>query len=82
MKHFRPPVLVKRPAREVLRDACGLMADGRWRTACDVAVSIRCKPSEASQALIDLRKRGLLVREWIRHTNSNVAIYCKREAQQ
>lgn len=80
MKHFRPPILEKRPPKEILRDACGLMADGRWRTAVDVALIIRCKPSEANKALQDLRKRGLLVREWIRDSKGDVAIYSKRSA--
>lgn len=82
MKHFRPPILVARPHAELVRDACGLMADGRWRTAADVAVNIRCKPSQASQALKELQNRGLLTREWIRDQYGNTAIYAKREGRE
>lgn len=78
MKHFRPPILVKRPHRELVRDAAGLMADGRWRTCCDVAVSIRCKPNEAREALRELHGRGLLERDVVRHDRQNVRTYRKR----
>lgn len=81
MKHFRPPIFVKRPHEKLVRDACGLMADRRWRTAADVAVTIRCKPTEASQALIELRRRGILIREWIDGPRGAVAIYAHRAAQ-